>query len=110
MSVDSVIDVLMNFVDPVANFSARCVCLVFRFRLMAIRSDCGGILNVAPSFASGALHLIRNSLVGQLLVADGLTDALFDPSCCLFNFSGHLIFNSSSSLLIARQRHRRHIL
>jgi hypothetical protein len=82
----------MNLIDPVTNFGSRCVCLVFRFRMMTIRSHGGGILGIAPRFPSGTLYLICDSLGGQLLTSDGFSDALFDPSRCLLNFSSHLIF------------------
>ncbi len=54
--------------------------------------DVGGIFRIAPGFFRGAFDLLSGSGVGQLLIADGFADTLFDFACYLvelsFNFFG----------------------
>jgi hypothetical protein len=91
VGIDPVIDVLANIIDFLANSGTRVIRSELRLGLVTIRRNSGCILYVAPRLFGGALYLVGYALIGQLLVAYGFTNALFDASRYLLHLAGHLI-------------------
>lgn len=64
VSVDPVVDVVMDLVDPVAYSGPRSVRLMFCFCLMTVRGRACGIFGVTPGFPGSALYLVSDPLIG----------------------------------------------